>query len=92
MGSRIKPTIEIVSVSTSATFATLISASALNDSTKSVTVRPHAAGIYMDDGTATASSDPLGTAAIEMAGGPKELGAIQFFAAVATNMTVIQEG
>ncbi len=92
MGSGIKPTIEVVSVSTSKTLATLISGTALEDATEKVTLRPHAAGIYMDDGTATASSDPLGTSAIEIAGGPKELGALQFFAAVATNMTVIQEG
>ena len=92
MGIGIKPTIQVVSVSTSKTLATLVTASALNGSTKRVTLRPHAAGIYMDDGTATASSDPLGTSAIEIAGGPKELAELQFFAAVATNMTVIQEG
>ncbi len=90
--SGIKPKIEVVSVSTSKTFATLIAGSALEGSTKLVTIRPHAAGIYMDDQTATAASDPLGTSAVQMAGGAKELGDIQFFAAVATNMTVIQEG
>ena len=92
MGIGIKPTIEIVSVSATATLATLIAGTALNSSTKRVTLRPHAAGLFMDDGAATASSDPLGTSAIEIAGGPDELGALQFFAAAATNMTVIQEG
>jgi len=92
MGIGIKPTIEVVSVSTSATLATLITASTLNSSTKRVTLRPHAAGIFMDDGTATASSDPLGTSVVEISGGPDELAALEFFAAAATNMTVIQEG
>ncbi len=92
MGIGIKPTIEIVAVSTSATLKTMVTAADLAGSTKRVTLRPHAAGIYMDDGTATASSDPLGTAAVEIAGGPKELADLEFFAAVATNMTVIQEG
>lgn len=92
MGIGIKPLIEVVSVSATATLATLIAGSALRASTKKVTLRPHAAGIYMDDGTATASSDPLGMSAIEIAGGPDELVSLQFFAASATNMTVIQEG
>ena len=92
MGIGIKPKIEVVSVTTSKTLATLISESALRTSTKRVTLRPHAAGIFMNDDTATASSDPLGMSAIEMAGGPDELADLQFFAAVATNMTVIQEG
>lgn len=88
----IQPQINVVSVtSTSATFATLLGA-ALNTSTKRVTVRPHAGGIFLDDGTASASSDPLGTSAVEMDGGPSELGSLQFYAAGATNMTVIQEG
>ena len=91
MGSGIQPQIDVVSVSATATLAALLGA-ALNGSCKRVTLIPAAAGIYMDDGAATASSAPLGSASIEMAGGPNELGALQFFAASATNMTVIQEG
>jgi len=56
-----------------------------------VTLRPHAAGIYMDDGAATAASDPLGVAPVEIQGGLSELAELQFFAASATGMTVIQE-
>ena len=92
MGSGIKPIIEIGSVSTSATLASMISASALDSATVRVTLRPHTSGIFMDDGTATSSSDPLGTSAIEIIGGPDELADLQFFASSGTNMTVIQEG
>ena len=91
MPNTIQPKIDIVSVtSTSATLATLLGA-AIRDSTKKITLRPHATGIYMDDGTASASSDPLGLSAIEMQGG-LSLSALQFFHATSAGMTVIQEG
>lgn len=86
----IKPQIDVVSVSATATLATLIG-SAIRSSTKKITLVPAANGIYMDDGTASASSHPMGTSSYEIQGGP-ELAELQFYAAVATNMTVIQEG
>jgi len=84
------PQIDIVSVGATATLATLLGAP-LNVGTHTVTLRPHAIGIFMDDGAATAADDPLGLNPIKMNGGPAELAALQFYAAVATNMTVIQE-
>ncbi len=91
MASRIEPQIDVVSVSATKTLATLLGA-ALNTSTKKVTLRPHAVGIYMDNGTATAADDPLGSQAITFDADASALGTLQFFAAAATNMTVIQEG
>lgn len=89
----VKPVMEIVSVnSTSQTLASLVSGSDLLDSTFTVTLRPHAAGIFMNNGTASAASDPLGTTSIEIQGTALDLSELEFFAAVATKMTVIQEG
>lgn len=89
----VKPKIEIVSVnSTSQTLASLVAGADLEDSTWTVTLRPNASGIFMDNGTASAASDPLGTNAIEMNGTASDLSELQFFASIATNMTVIQEG
>jgi hypothetical protein len=92
MASRIKPKIDVVTVgSTSKTLAALLT-EALRASTKQVTLRPHATGIYQDDGTASANSDPLGTSPVLWNGGPEELAALEFYAAADTKMSVIQEG
>ncbi len=90
MRTNIEPTVSVVSVSASATLATLIGA-AINASTKKITLIPAATGIYFDDGTASSSSAPMGTLALEIDGG-LELSKLQFYAASPTNMTVIQEG
>jgi len=88
----IKPTINVVTVgSTSKTLATLLGA-ALLATTGVVTLRPHADGIYMNSTTATSAHDPLGTAVLTFYGGHDELDELQFYAAVDTKMTVIQEG
>ena len=89
--SRLIPQIDVVSVAATAPLAALLGA-ALNVGTRTVTLRPHAIGIYMDDGVATAADDPLGLNPIIIRGGPAELATLQFYAAVATPMTVIQEG
>jgi len=85
----ITPIITVVSVSASAKLSALLT---LNAATKRITLRPHATGIYMDNGTASAASDPLGTNSIEMNGTPALLGELQFYAAAAIGMTVIEEG
>ena len=88
----IKPTITRVQVgATSKSLETLLG-EALLETTGVVTLRPHANGIFMDDGTASAASDPLGTSSIEFKGGHDELDELEFYAASNTYMTVIQEG
>lgn len=92
MRTSIKPQIDVVSVTnTSKTLATLLGA-ALNSSTKKVTLVPVATGIYMDDGTASTSSHPMGTSSYQIDGGLAELSALEFYSASSTSMTVIQEG
>lgn len=86
----IKPQIDVVSVSASATLATLLGA-AIRTSTKKITLIPASTGIYFDDGTASSSSAPMGTSVFEISGG-LELGELQFYAGSSINMTVIQEG
>ena len=81
--------IDVVAVSTSATLAALIG-SALRAGNK-VTLVPHATGIYMNDATADANAHPMLTSSYMFRGGPAAYGALQFYAAGATNMTVFQE-
>jgi len=83
------PIITVVSIGADGALSAVVT---LNAATKRITLRPHAIGIYMDEGAASAASDPLGTNTIEMMGSPGFLGALRFYAAVATNMTVIEEG
>lgn len=87
------PKIDIVTVtSTSTTLAALLTAasSALREGMR-VTIVPHASGIYMDDGTASASSHPMGLSSHEVEGDVDTLATMQFYAASNTTMTVIQE-
>ena len=81
--------IDIVAVSTSATLATMLG-SPLRAGNK-ITLVPHATGIYMNDATATNSHHPMGTSSYLFKGGQDAYGALEFYAAGATNMTVIQE-
>lgn len=91
MASRIEPKIDVVTVgSTSKTLATLLG-EALRESTTVVTLRPHGSGIYMDDGTADADSDPLGLSAVEFNAGKLELSKLEFYAAADIKMSIIQE-
>ena len=83
------PVITVISIEADAALSGKLT---LNAATKRITLRPHATGIYMDDGTASANSDPLGLNTVEMMGPSALLGALRFYAAVATNMTVIEEG
>jgi hypothetical protein len=84
---------EVVSVSTSAKLSALISGNALQKETVRITVQGHAAGIYMNDGTASAASVPLGTYAWTfMRDKNDEILDVEFYAAEATDMSVIQSG
>ena len=92
MTKGIQPLIDIVAVGATATLATLLAAagSAWRADPRRTTVIPHAVGIYLDDGVATAADHPMGIDVMVLEGGESENGALQFFAAIATNMTVIQ--
>lgn len=92
MAKGIVPLIDIVSVGATATLATLLAAagSAWRANPNRVTLIPHAVGIFVDDGVATAADHPMGVDIMVLEGGAAENGVLQFFAAGATNMTVIQ--
>jgi hypothetical protein len=55
------------------------------------TLKAHAVGIYMDDGTASSSSHPMNTDVHEIDGDQYNLDELEFYAASDTKMTVIQE-
>ena len=92
MTKGIKPLIDVVSVEATATLSALLVAagSAWRAAPKLTILVPHAAGIYVDDGVATAADHPMGLDIMELTGGEAENGELQFFAALATSMTVIQ--
>ena len=92
MTKGIKPLIDVVSVAATATLATLLAAagSAWRTAPHLTVLIPHAVGIYVDDGVASAADHPMGLDALELVGGEAENGELQFYAAGATSMTVIQ--
>lgn len=86
----IEPQIDVVTVTNpSATLATLLGA-ALNSSTRAIVLRPFSTGIFQDNGTASAASDPMPITVWK--GGPVNLSKLEFFAAAPTKMTIYQMG
>ena len=89
-----KPRITVVSVGASKTLAELLTAAGVTGGLLpgcQTLLVPAATGIYMDDGTASALSHPMGLSIHELDGSSEMYDELEFFAAAATNMSVIEE-